>query len=40
MTRDKKALDGYTLILDGPEGLEIVRGVEEISIKETLEKVR
>ena len=40
MTRDKKALDGYTFILDGPEGLEIVRGVEEISIKETLEKVR
>ena len=40
MTRDKKELDGYTFILDGPEGLEIVRGVEEISIKETLEKVR
>jgi 5-deoxy-5-amino-3-dehydroquinate synthase len=27
MARDKKALDGYTFVLDGPDGLEVVAGV-------------
>ena len=40
MTRDKKAVDGFTFVLDGPNGLEIVKGIEEILIKETLTKVR
>ncbi|MCH2415826.1 MAG: 3-dehydroquinate synthase [Acidimicrobiales bacterium] len=40
MTRDKKAVDGFTFVLDGPNGLEIVKGIEEILIKETLKKVR
>ena len=37
---DKKAVDGFTFVLDGPNGLEIVKGIEEILIKETLKKVR
>jgi len=28
MARDKKALDGYTFVLDGPRGVEVVAGVE------------
>ena len=40
MTRDKKAVDGFTFVLDGPNGLEIVKGIEESLIKETLNKVR
>jgi 5-deoxy-5-amino-3-dehydroquinate synthase len=28
MARDKKALDGLTLVLDGPRGVEVVSGVE------------
>ena len=40
MTRDKKAEDGYTFILDGPKGPEIVKGVEEVAIQEALRKVR
>ena len=40
MTRDKKAVEGFTFVLDGPKGLEVVKGIEGILIKETLEKVR
>ena len=40
MTRDKKAVDGFTFVLDGPNGLEVVKGIEESLIKETLNKVR
>ena len=40
MTRDKKAVEGFTFVLDSPKGLEVVKGIEEILIKETLEKVR
>ena len=40
MTHDKKAVDGYTFILDGPKGPEIVKGVEEVAIQEALRKVR
>ena len=40
MTRDKKAVEGFTFVLDGPNGLEIVKDIEEILVKETLKKVR
>jgi len=40
MMRDKKAVDGFTFVLDGPKGLEVVKDIEEIPIKETLKKVR
>lgn len=29
MHRDKKALDGLTFVLDGPDGVELVAGVDE-----------
>jgi 5-deoxy-5-amino-3-dehydroquinate synthase len=28
MARDKKAVDGLTFVLDGPDGVEVVTGVE------------
>ena len=28
MGRDKKALDGLTFVLDGPDGVEVVAGVD------------
>jgi 5-deoxy-5-amino-3-dehydroquinate synthase len=31
--RDKKALDGVTFVLDGPRGVEVVRGVERTAIE-------
>ena len=40
MTRDKKAVDGFTFVLDGPNGLEVVKDIEESLIEETLNKVR
>ncbi len=32
MGRDKKALDGLTFVLDGPDGVEVVAGVERAAI--------
>jgi 5-deoxy-5-amino-3-dehydroquinate synthase len=29
MLRDKKATDGLTFVLDGPRGLEVVKGVTD-----------
>jgi len=40
MMRDKKAVDGFTFVLDGPNGLEVVKDIEESLIEETLNKVR
>jgi 5-deoxy-5-amino-3-dehydroquinate synthase len=37
MGRDKKALDGLTFVLDGPEGVEVVAGVEPSAVMSTLE---
>jgi 5-deoxy-5-amino-3-dehydroquinate synthase len=37
MSRDKKAIDGLTFVLDGPEGVEIVPGVEEAAVRAALE---
>ena len=38
MARDKKALDGLTFVLDGPHGLEVVPGVDERTVRHTLER--
>ena len=40
MMRDKKAVEGFTFVLDGPNGLEVVQGIEENFVRETLKKVR
>jgi 5-deoxy-5-amino-3-dehydroquinate synthase len=37
MGRDKKALDGLTFVLDGPQGVEVVAGVEPAAVISTLE---
>jgi 5-deoxy-5-amino-3-dehydroquinate synthase len=37
MGRDKKALDGLTFVLDGPEGVEVVAGIEPSAVMSTLE---
>ena len=37
MGRDKKALAGLTFVLDGPAGLEVVSGVDESTVRRTLE---
>jgi 5-deoxy-5-amino-3-dehydroquinate synthase len=38
MSRDKKALDGLTFVLDGPDGVEVVEGVPEAAVRATLER--
>ena len=38
--RDKKAVGGLTLVLDGPRGLEPVRGVDRAVLAEALEAIR
>jgi 5-deoxy-5-amino-3-dehydroquinate synthase len=38
MGRDKKALDGLTFILDGPNGVEVVTDVPESAVRTTLER--
>jgi 5-deoxy-5-amino-3-dehydroquinate synthase len=41
MARDKKALDrGLTFVLDGPNGLEVVRGVPVDAVRDALEELR
>jgi 5-deoxy-5-amino-3-dehydroquinate synthase len=39
MHRDKKALDGLTFVLDGPQGVEVVAGVDEAPVRAALERV-
>ena len=39
MTRDKKATDGLTFVLDGPNGVEPVRGVAPADVLEVLEEM-
>ncbi|HYX44601.1 MAG TPA: hypothetical protein VE760_06120, partial [Acidimicrobiales bacterium] len=36
MARDKKAVDGLTFVLDGPRGLEVVRGIERADVEAAL----
>jgi 5-deoxy-5-amino-3-dehydroquinate synthase len=38
MARDKKALDGLTFVLDGPDGVEVVEGVPEEAVRTTLQR--
>ena len=40
MGRDKKALDGLTFVLDGPNGVEVVAGVAEAPVRAALERLR
>ena len=40
MARDKKATTGLTFVLDGPSGLEVVRGVPESAVRDALDLVR
>ena len=37
MRRDKKALDGLTFVLDGPNGVEVVSGLSETDVRAALE---
>jgi 5-deoxy-5-amino-3-dehydroquinate synthase len=39
MHRDKKAIDGLTFVLDGPEGVEVVPGVAEADVRAALEEM-
>ena len=38
MARDKKALDGLTFVLDGPDGVDVVDHVPEPAVRATLER--
>jgi 5-deoxy-5-amino-3-dehydroquinate synthase len=40
MTRDKKAVDGLTFVLDGPAGLEVVPGIPAGQVRSLLDEVR
>jgi len=40
MARDKKALDGFTLVLDGPRGPEVVAGIARADLEATLAEMR
>jgi 5-deoxy-5-amino-3-dehydroquinate synthase len=40
MARDKKAIDGLTFVLDGPDGVEPVAGVDPKVVEATLDRVR
>ena len=40
MARDKKAIDGFTFVLDGPSGVEVVSNVPEIRALGALEVLR
>jgi 5-deoxy-5-amino-3-dehydroquinate synthase len=39
MTRDKKALDGLTFVLDGPRGIEIVKRVSQSDVRAALARM-
>jgi 5-deoxy-5-amino-3-dehydroquinate synthase len=40
MARDKKAVDGFTFVLDGPRGVEVVAGIDRGPIAATLEEMK
>ena len=40
MARDKKARHDLTFVLDGPDGVEVVRGVDEADVVATLAEMR
>jgi 5-deoxy-5-amino-3-dehydroquinate synthase len=39
MARDKKATRGLTFVLDGPDGIEVVTGVEERHAADVLDEM-
>ena len=39
MRHDKKARDGLTFILDGPDGVEVVKGVSESAVVAALARM-
>jgi 5-deoxy-5-amino-3-dehydroquinate synthase len=39
-SRDKKAVDGVTFVLDGPDGVEPVRVDDTVMLRDTLEALR
>jgi 5-deoxy-5-amino-3-dehydroquinate synthase len=39
MGRDKKAIAGFTFVLDGPQGVEVVPGVDEADVRAALEAI-
>ena len=39
MGRDKKAIGGLTFVLDGPDGVEVVPGVDEADARAALEEI-
>jgi 5-deoxy-5-amino-3-dehydroquinate synthase len=40
MRRDKKALTGLTFVLDGPDGVELVAGIDRAALDEAFKRVR
>jgi 5-deoxy-5-amino-3-dehydroquinate synthase len=40
MARDKKAVDGFTFVLDGPRGVEVVAGIDRVALEATLEEMQ
>ena len=40
LSRDKKAIDGLTFVLDGPRGVEPVSGIDPELVRATFEAVR
>ena len=40
MGRDKKALDGLTFVLDGPDGVEVVAGIDPTLAADVLDSMR
>jgi 5-deoxy-5-amino-3-dehydroquinate synthase len=39
MARDKKAIDGLTFVLDGPDGVEVVAAVPRAAVEAALERM-
>jgi 5-deoxy-5-amino-3-dehydroquinate synthase len=38
IARDKKALEGLTFVLDGPDGVEVVPNVSDAAVRSTLDR--
>jgi 5-deoxy-5-amino-3-dehydroquinate synthase len=39
MSRDKKAVHGLTFVLDGPDGIEVVTGVDPATARRVLDRI-
>jgi 5-deoxy-5-amino-3-dehydroquinate synthase len=40
LARDKKAIDGLTFVLDGPDGVEVVADLDPVTVRSTFDTVR